>query len=145
MMLTATKSSLEEMLDSLRRRDGEKPKDLPPVLPTRPTSKARLPRARRTLPDNLKVDDVNIKGHRRKGSFGNKKMKMDVESPYIVKSEEKTMSEELPQGPVPKSVDSTASVTPPPGELEDDNVAYYIKKLYMIEVLQCFLVFESLS
>ncbi|KAF1866956.1 hypothetical protein Lal_00018342 [Lupinus albus] len=128
MMLTATKSSLEEMLDSLRRRDGEKPKDLPPVLPTRPTSKARLPRARRTLPDNLKVDDVNIKGHRRKGSFGNKKMKMDVESPYIVKSEEKTMSEELPQGPVPKSVDSTASVTPPPGELEDDNVAYYIKK-----------------
>ncbi|XP_019443992.1 PREDICTED: myosin-2-like isoform X2 [Lupinus angustifolius] len=128
MTLTATKSSLEEMLDSLRRRDGEKPKDLPPSLPTRPTSKARLPRARRTLPDNLKVADVNVKGHRRKGSFGNKKMKMDVESPYIVKSEEKIMSEELPQGPVPKSANSTASVTPPPGELEDDNVAYYIKK-----------------
>ncbi|KAI3686257.1 hypothetical protein L1987_79931 [Smallanthus sonchifolius] len=39
------RSSLEEMLDSLRRRDeGEHSKDLPPALPSRPTSKARLPK-----------------------------------------------------------------------------------------------------
>ncbi|KAK1435680.1 hypothetical protein QVD17_01446 [Tagetes erecta] len=39
------RSSLEEMLDSLRRRDaGENSNDLPPALPSRPTSKARLPR-----------------------------------------------------------------------------------------------------
>ncbi|KAE8703222.1 Myosin-2 [Hibiscus syriacus] len=50
------KSSLEEMLEALRRRDEEeKPKDLPPTLPSRPTSKARLPSARRSLPTNFKV------------------------------------------------------------------------------------------
>ncbi|KAJ0570977.1 putative myosin ATPase [Helianthus annuus] len=39
------RSSLEEMLDSLRRRDeAEHSRDLPPALPSRPTSKARLPK-----------------------------------------------------------------------------------------------------
>ncbi|KAF1881143.1 hypothetical protein Lal_00023176 [Lupinus albus] len=132
MMLTATRSSLEEMLDSLRRRDEEeKPKDLPPALPARPASKARLPPARRTLPNSFKVGNENGRGHKRKGSFGNKKMKMDVESPYIVKSEDKIKSElgeESPQGPLLTSADTTASAAPPPGELEDDNVAYFIKK-----------------
>ena len=53
-------SMLEEMLDSLRRRDEEeKPKDLPPALPPRPTSKGRLPPARRSLPTNFKVGDEN--------------------------------------------------------------------------------------
>ncbi|OVA20205.1 IQ motif [Macleaya cordata] len=51
---SAARSSLEEMLDSLRKRD-EKPKDLPPALPVRPTSKARLPSARRSLPINFKI------------------------------------------------------------------------------------------
>ncbi|XP_071692062.1 myosin-2-like isoform X2 [Rutidosis leptorrhynchoides] len=42
---SVARSSLEEMLDSLRRRDeGETRKDLPPALPSRPTSKARLPK-----------------------------------------------------------------------------------------------------
>ncbi|KAK7244386.1 hypothetical protein RIF29_39207 [Crotalaria pallida] len=124
------RSSLEEMLDSLRRRDGEeKPKDLPPALPARPTSKARLPSARRALPNSFKVDEVKgKKGHRRRGSFGSKKMKMEVESPYIVKSEEKIVSGESLPGPVSTSADSTASVPPPSRELEDDNVAYFIKK-----------------
>ncbi|KAK8706139.1 hypothetical protein V6N13_049714 [Hibiscus sabdariffa] len=59
MMLSASptslaKSSLEEMLETLRRQDeDEKPKDLPPALPSRPTSKARLPSARRSLPTNF--------------------------------------------------------------------------------------------
>ncbi|XP_031407548.1 myosin-2 isoform X2 [Punica granatum] len=66
MMLSASptsmaRSSLEEMLDSLRRRDeAEKPKDLPPALPARPTSKARLPSSRqRSLPMNFKVENGN--------------------------------------------------------------------------------------
>lgn len=123
------RSSLEEMLDSLRRRDDEeKPKDLPPALPARPTSKARLPPARRSLPNSFKVDDKKGKGHKRKGSFGSKKMKMDVESPYIVQSEEK-MIEQSSQDPVSTSDDSTASVAPPSRELEDDNIAYFIKKV----------------
>lgn len=46
------------MLDSLRRRDEcEKPKDLPPALPARPTSKARLPSARRSLPAGFGLGD----------------------------------------------------------------------------------------
>jgi hypothetical protein len=53
---TMARSSLEEMLDSLRQRDEVgKPKDLPPALPARPTSRARLPSARRSLPNNFRV------------------------------------------------------------------------------------------
>ncbi|XP_061348341.1 myosin-2-like [Gastrolobium bilobum] len=148
MMLSASpnslaRSSLEEMLDSLRRKDEEeKPKDLPPALPSRPTSRARLPSARRSLPNSFKIVDGDPflngeetkrkdkeMGHKRKGSFGGKKIKLDVESPYIVKSEEK-MSEQLSsQSPVSTSNDdTTASVAPPSGELEDDNIGYFIKK-----------------
>ncbi|KAI4333727.1 hypothetical protein L6164_018498 [Bauhinia variegata] len=154
MMLSASpnslvKSSLEEMLDSLRRKDEEeKPKDLPPALPARPTSRARLPSARRSLPTNFKVENdsgaeesmqsgVNAKEenkrkdtekrHSRKGNFGSKKMKKDVESPYIVPSEEK-ISELSSEAPA--SV-STASVTSS-GKIHDsdweDDIGYFIKK-----------------
>ncbi|KAK9268785.1 hypothetical protein L1049_000548 [Liquidambar formosana] len=98
---TITRSSLEEMLDSLQRRDeNEKSKDLPPALPARPTSRGRLPPARRSLPINFKVgeapapeqspevsrenDEVKRKSNGsgedkelgvREGNFGSKKMK----------------------------------------------------------------------
>lgn len=135
------RSSLEEMLESLRRRDEEeKPKDLPPALPARPTSRGRLPPARRSLPKSFKVDEneeskmKKEKGHRRKGSFASKKMKMDLESPYVAKSEEKMVAEQTSSpSPVSTPADSSAaaadSVTPPSQELEDDNVAYFIKKV----------------
>lgn len=48
------RSSLEEMLESIRRRDKH-PKDAPPSLPSRPVSKGRLPSARKSLPLNFKV------------------------------------------------------------------------------------------
>ncbi|KAI0507448.1 hypothetical protein KFK09_013573 [Dendrobium nobile] len=51
------RSSLEEMLESLQRRD-EKPKNVPPALPSRPTSRGRLPSARRSLPVNFKVENA---------------------------------------------------------------------------------------
>ncbi|GMI63685.1 ARABIDOPSIS THALIANA MYOSIN 1, myosin 2, ARABIDOPSIS THALIANA MYOSIN 4 [Hibiscus trionum] len=99
------KSSLEEMLESLRRQDdADKPKDLPPALPARPTSKARLPSARRSLPTNFKIDAnglndavlSEVKGKEevkrkekdlgvKRNSFGSKKMRKDVnavDSPY---------------------------------------------------------------
>ncbi|XP_028807595.1 myosin-2 isoform X2 [Neltuma alba] len=128
MMLSASpsslaRSSLEVMLESLQRREEEenKPKDLPPALPARPTSKARLPSARRSLPNNLnfmvngdpgeteclangfhdaseetkRKDTVDL-GHKINGSLGSKKLKRDVESPYALAS--------------------------------DDNVTYFIKK-----------------
>ncbi|KAK8950857.1 hypothetical protein KSP39_PZI003308 [Platanthera zijinensis] len=55
--VTSVRSSLEEMLESLRRRD-EKPKDVPPALPSRPPSKGRLPSAKRSLPVKFKVENA---------------------------------------------------------------------------------------
>ncbi|KOM42888.1 hypothetical protein LR48_Vigan05g049200 [Vigna angularis] len=100
------RSSLEEMLDSLRRRDEEeeKKKDAPPALPPRPTSRARLPPARRSLPNDFKVSgserrvvlengvasneesevkEMDLGQKRRKCGFGSKRLKKDVESPYM--------------------------------------------------------------
>ncbi|KAK1324626.1 hypothetical protein QJS10_CPA01g01142 [Acorus calamus] len=53
------RSSLEEMLDTIKRRD-ELPKDVPPALPTRPTSKSRRPSSRRSLPVSVKIDSLSV-------------------------------------------------------------------------------------
>lgn len=51
-MSSSAPGSLEEMLENLGRRNPQKPKDLPPALPARPTSRTRLPSSRRAaLPD----------------------------------------------------------------------------------------------
>lgn len=84
------RSSLEEMLDSLQRKDeNKKPTDLPPALPARPASKARLPK--RPVPamfgvssevGNSRMQDV--KGN---GNFGRKKVLETAEfgeSPYTM-------------------------------------------------------------
>ncbi|KAK4285989.1 hypothetical protein QN277_002610 [Acacia crassicarpa] len=144
------RSSLEEMLESIRLRgEEEKPKDLPPALPARPTSRARRPSARRSLPNKFRVEgdehaitssknNSNAKaketkkkegdvGHKRKGSFASKKMKQDMESPYIVTSEE-SMSQPSSEDPVSASSASIATS----GKIQEldahDNVAYYIKE-----------------
>ncbi|KAG7957387.1 hypothetical protein I3843_11G172000 [Carya illinoinensis] len=135
------RSSLEEMLDSLRRRDEcDKPKDLPPALPARPTSRARLPSARRSLPTNFEVGDGGApsecngkeEGKRKeidlglkRGNFGSKKLRKDqnTESPYSVETEGKN---ELTKG-----LDSDrGSATPlKMRELDwDDNIDYFIRK-----------------
>lgn len=115
------RSSLEEMLDSLRRKDEIEKPDLPPALPARPTSKARLPSARRSLPVHFKVvdeatpecspnvpqekEEVKRKSNAswgdndlgfRGGSFGSKKTKAELpsESPYASLEEEVKKSEE---------------------------------------------------
>ncbi|KAK7405181.1 hypothetical protein VNO78_06380 [Psophocarpus tetragonolobus] len=121
------RSSLEEMLDSLRRRDEEeeRKKECPPALPARPASRARLPPARRSLPVNFKVSGSDILAapenglrtieerdfgqKRRRGGFGSMRVKKDVESPYVARS----------------FSDSSGMVW----ELEgDDSVSYFIKK-----------------
>lgn len=66
---SSTASSLEDLLDSLGRRNSLKPKDLPPALPARPTSRTRLPSARRAaLPEigesEIDSPDCNFKGSR---------------------------------------------------------------------------------
>ncbi|XP_039026501.1 myosin-2-like isoform X2 [Hibiscus syriacus] len=110
---TLAKSSLEEMLETLQRQDeDERPKDLPPALPSRPTSKARLPSARRSLPTNFKVvsngengcgcggfSEVEGKeeGKRKEEElgekidvFGSKKLRrvVNVDSPYYLEAVE---------------------------------------------------------
>ncbi|KAE8667330.1 Myosin-2 [Hibiscus syriacus] len=104
---TLAKSSLEEMLENLRQRDEEeKPKDLPPTLPSRPTSKARLPSARRSLPTNFKVvisgengtggglsevERIEETERNEEDGFGNKKLRKDVNmgSPYYLVQQKK--------------------------------------------------------
>lgn len=48
----SARSSLEVMLDTIRSKD-EQQKDLPPALPTRPTSRGRLPSSRKSFPVNI--------------------------------------------------------------------------------------------
>lgn len=99
------RSSLEDMLESIRQRDEIKtPKDMPPVLPPRPASRARLPSIKRPLPMSSEADEtgeaesslqffVNNEGRKeqRGNSFGAKRVKEKEpgDSPYIVASEEK--------------------------------------------------------
>ncbi|CAL0333788.1 unnamed protein product [Lupinus luteus] len=135
-----TRSRLEEMLDSLRQTDEEeKQKDSPPALPPRPVSRARLPSARRSLPNNLndfKVSRDHGAGeclsngfdakeesmrkekdleHKRSSSFGSKRVKMDVEF-YCAKSEENM------------SLLTCNASSGKIEELEDDCISYFIKK-----------------
>lgn len=105
LLSSATRSSLELMLDKIQRREKEQ-SDLPPPLPIRPASKARLPRGRRLLPINIDSDsfiqqNYKIKEGRRfdgliigqngdsssnSGFLGSKTMK--TESSYIDLSED---------------------------------------------------------
>ena len=157
---TLAKSSLEEMLDSLRRLDeAAKPKDLPPALPSRPTSKARLPSARRSLPTNFRIDAngenggkcgengcsfSEVKGKEegkrkenelrvKRNSFGSKKMRKDVnvDSPYNLEAVEGKKGEES-EG---KDRVSDAKVEGKEGVkgkvewVENYNIGYFIKKV----------------
>ncbi|KAM7251120.1 hypothetical protein ACFE04_023003 [Oxalis oulophora] len=149
MMLSASpdsmaKSSLEEMLESLwRREESQKPKDLPPALPARPISRApRLPSARKSLPVDFRipVDEhccsmvvseiikgkANVKRKElrslgNKNSFGSKKLPRVLEtieeSPYV-DEEKKTTVEEA--GTVPKVEEEEGKW--------NDNIDYFIKK-----------------
>ncbi|KAK3199233.1 hypothetical protein Dsin_022648 [Dipteronia sinensis] len=155
MMLSAspssTRSSLEEMLDSLRRQDEyAKPKDLPPALPARPTSRARLPSARKSLPTDFRIGEENGRkgvvenggkrselegkeeGKRKekelgvkRNSFGSKRMRKEqgsVDSPYF----DGMVVDEVKKDEVLEAnfIKSTKS-----GRVEwEDNVGYFIKK-----------------
>ncbi|XWS52002.1 hypothetical protein CRYUN_Cryun11dG0030300 [Craigia yunnanensis] len=156
---TLAKSSLEEMLDSLRRGDeAEKPKDLPPALPSRPTSKARLPSVRRSLPTNFRIDAngenggkcgengcsfSEVKGKEegkrkenelkvKRNSFGGKKMRkyVNVDSPYNLEAMEGKKGEES-EG---EDRVSDAKVEVKEGGkgkvewVENYNIGYFIKK-----------------
>ncbi|CAO2833475.1 unnamed protein product [Amaranthus hypochondriacus] len=138
---TMMRSSLEEMLENLRKRDEEQPKDIPPALPSRPTSRARLPSARRSLPVGFKVsgddskrkpdDDVDEREKkvgvgplfRRKNSFGNSKKKMKSDqSPYNGVEDSQSQGDE-------NSVNGDGVTPTSKFVIEwEDNLDYFIKK-----------------
>lgn len=137
---STVRSSLEEMLDSLRRRDDEdKPKDLPPALPSRPASRARLLPARKSLPKNFELDAApatlvsqpskkeEVKGARI-GSFGGKKDRdLPGDSPYVEEEDCEMRMEET--DPADIAAEPSASL-PRFRESEwDDNIGYFIKKV----------------
>ncbi|KAL5730045.1 hypothetical protein ACHQM5_002919 [Ranunculus cassubicifolius] len=127
------RSSLEEMLEMIKRRD-EKPKDVPPALPVRPLSKARLPSARRSLPINFKVTgqeylllgDFNVKKKRDRilsvdqedllGSQTNNKIPKVV--PIIVESTNLASDEQIVQSPDLSDIASPLEVSRPTGRVD---------------------------
>ncbi|XP_019251724.1 PREDICTED: myosin-2-like isoform X3 [Nicotiana attenuata] len=144
-----TRSSLEEMLESLKQRDeNEKPKDIPPALPTRPksASRTRPPSPKRTLPNNTSenrgvVELENVKKEEVKGKRGNmfgakkgKEMIMEFsESPYVNSfSVEKEYRQRFWEKDGAKLLDNNNRVhysLPKFREDEwNDNISYFIEK-----------------
>ncbi|KAG9452756.1 hypothetical protein H6P81_005660 [Aristolochia fimbriata] len=108
------RSSLEEMLDSIRRRD-ERPKDVPPALPVRPTSRGRLPPSRRSLPNNFKIGDTPVEylpdGPERKDTTKKKELKVKVEKESVFRggmfvSRKAIKTEQPADSPYAKVVDN---------------------------------------
>lgn len=145
-----TRSSLEEMLESLKQRDeNEKPKDIPPALPTRPksASRTRPPSPKRTLPNNTTgnrgvVELENGKKEEVKGKRGNmfgakkgKEMIMEFsESPYVNSfSVEKEYRQRFWEKDGAKLLDNNNRVhysLPKFREDEwNDNISYFIEKV----------------
>ncbi|KAH0654092.1 hypothetical protein KY289_031770 [Solanum tuberosum] len=134
-MSTIGRSSLEEMLDSLRQRDeNEKPKDLPPALPARPklTSRTRPPSQRQPLSKRLSKGDVELENGKKKEEskglkrnvFGAMKVKgmEDSESPYAMPSGKKNSTGRLREV-------SGGKVEKWRSEAEwDDRLDYFVKK-----------------
>ncbi|KAK4420685.1 Myosin-2 [Sesamum alatum] len=145
---SVARSSLEEMLESLRQRDeSEAPKDVPPALPARPraSSRARLPSPKRVLPTSSEVSESGSgesslnccakEGERKEqrgNSFGAKRIKETEpgESPYVLAA-----SANKGQDQRAEEKDNAELSTLPPGSLVrfresewDDNVGYFIKK-----------------
>ncbi|KAK6785502.1 hypothetical protein RDI58_018957 [Solanum bulbocastanum] len=134
-MSTIVRSSLEEMLDSLRQRDeNEKPKDLPPALPARPklTSRTRPPSQRQPLSKRLSKSDDELENGKKKEElkglkrnvFGAMKVKgmEDSESPYAMPSVKKNSTGRLREV-------SGGKVEKWRSEAEwDDRLDYFVKK-----------------
>ncbi|XP_058089542.1 myosin-1 isoform X2 [Magnolia sinica] len=151
---STARSSLEEMLESIRRRD-DRPKDVPPALPARPNSRARLPSSRRSLPINFKIggaapeylpndsvgreekkEDQDPRHDKESGFkgvvFGNKKLLKDLpaESPYVRTAENEDFEQRSDE-----TMDIDTAAVPPssasPSNEEcgwGDNNGYLLKK-----------------
>ncbi|XP_010536994.1 PREDICTED: myosin-2-like isoform X2 [Tarenaya hassleriana] len=153
---TLAKSSLEEMLESLRRQDEyDRPTDTPPALPARPNSRARLPSARRSLPANFGVGNVIGDGNGaisaaaesegkgkedgkrkekdlgvKRKTFGSKKMRTEQsgECPYTAKEKNVAMEGVKSSSVQVSSAKKAEDRKKSPESEWNDNVEYFIKK-----------------
>jgi myosin-5 len=144
------------MLESLRQKDEcDRPKDMPPALPSRPNSRARLPSARRSLPANFNVSSVmedqngsvvsvtpaveaeserKEEGVKRKekdlgvkrNSFGSKKMRTGLRSESPYAAEKEEEGVKISIAKV-SLVENTEEHNKPESEW-NNNVEYFIKK-----------------
>lgn len=151
-----TRSSLEEMLESLKERDeAEHPKDLPPALPSRPNSRARRPSvAKRSLPNLISVPDSSNKVKKKReykrssgGSFGGKKPKepRPDESPYAsVTISDVNFEENLENGDKDSADFAVKSSSFPKFKEPElnENLGYFIKKVQLFScTCTCYLQF----
>ncbi|GMJ11470.1 ARABIDOPSIS THALIANA MYOSIN 1, myosin 2, ARABIDOPSIS THALIANA MYOSIN 4 [Hibiscus trionum] len=95
-MFSFARNSLEEMLESLRQRDdGEKPKDVPPALPSRPPSRARVISGRWAAQPTFNADGENggVDDKVKRNTLWGNKMRKDVnvDSPYNLEEEKKVL------------------------------------------------------
>ncbi|XP_059659667.1 myosin-1-like [Cornus florida] len=123
-----TRSSLEIMLDVIQQRDEQGSKDVPPALPARPASRARLPPARRSLPINLQKGGLSFDFKESQG-----KKKEDVKSGFQLGVFESTRTDRkaLVESPYkPMSSETEASTE----ECEcGDCVGVVLKKVGVLE------------
>lgn len=139
-----TLSSLEEMLESLKQRDGnEKPKDCPPALPSRPklASRTRPPSPKRTMPNTPEKRDVELENGKReeefKGKLGNvfgakkgKEVDSSSESPYVNSSAQKEYRHRFWENDGAKLDNKLPYSLPKFRDDEwDDNMSYFIEKV----------------
>lgn len=141
------RSSMEEMLDSLRRKDeNERPKDRPPALPARPkpASRARLPSSKRPLPKSINIGEsesskrssnINVKKEDTEGIGGNSFVAKRVKEWEMVgapRSEDKDHA---------KLTSSPLDLHPRFRESEwDDSVGYFVEK---VQKCACILIIFS--
>ncbi|KAM3343332.1 myosin-2-like isoform X1 [Capsicum galapagoense] len=138
-----TRSSLEEMLESLKQRDeNEKPKDCPPALPSRPklASRTRPPSPKRAKPTTPEKRDVGFENGKReeevKGNRGNvfgakkgKEVDSSSESPYVNSSAQKEYRKRFWEKDGAKIDKKFPYSLPKFREDEwDDNISYFIEK-----------------
>lgn len=128
---TVVRSSLEVMLDSLRKKD-ENPEDSMPTLPARPVSKGRLPSFRRSLPAKFNIESIGFNNEQKKVPaapkttiFGGKKIS-NVQQP-----EESPYSEMLPELDSWHEIrrdEATGSPSISPGTGDREKLDYVVRK-----------------
>ncbi|KAG6392051.1 hypothetical protein SASPL_146257 [Salvia splendens] len=142
-MSSAAPGSLEEMLENLGRRNPQKPKDLPPALPARPTSRTRLPSSRRAaLPDIVEAvmelsslnHSGNSKGSRWKSAGAKTVRQVKLgELSCIAAASDESKSEEKLASPPPEKEGSSFTES----ELQQDTECF-IEEIGAVEIQKCF-------